>query len=76
MPAPHVEIYGSGKSFGISFNGQQVGQANSYDNACVRARAAESRLQQQPRICMCCNTPFIAAGPFLRLCAHCKETYA
>ena len=76
MPAPEIEIRGSGNSYGIFYAGQQIGKANGYENACIRARTAESRLQQQPRICMCCNRPFTAAGPYLRLCGHCKETYA
>lgn len=72
MAAPEIEIRGSGGSFAVFHNGIQLGKANSYDNACIRARAWENRLQQQPRACMCCQHEFIAEGRFNRLCTSCK----
>lgn len=76
MPAPAIEIRGCGNSFGIFHNGRQVGKANSYDNACIRARTATNRLQQVDRACMCCRQTFTAEGHFNRLCTNCKEAYA
>lgn len=71
-----IDIQGSGNAFAITFAGRQIGQANSYDNACVRALAAEKRLQQTSRRCLCCGETFTARGPWLRLCDPCKGAYA
>ncbi|HBD90230.1 MAG: hypothetical protein A2092_15780 [Rhodobacteraceae bacterium GWE1_64_9] len=76
MAVPLVEIRGSGDSYAIFHKGRQVGKANGFDNACVRARVWESRLQRQHRNCMCCGELFEAQGRFNRLCIPCKQVLA
>ena len=76
MAAPDIEIRGSGGSFGVFLNGVQLGKANCFDNACIRARAWENRLQQQQRDCICCGHEFTAEGRFNRICGTCKAYLA
>lgn len=76
MRAPHVEIRGVGNSYTVEHDGRVLGRANSYDNACVRARAWENRLQQEDRHCVCCGQTFTANGHFIRLCDGCKQALA
>ena len=76
MTTPQMDIAGTGTSFVIRHAGRIVARANSYDNACVRARTVANRLQQRPARCMCCGAGFIAHSRWNRLCDACKETYA
>ena len=69
-----VEIRGSGASWAVYHNGRQLAPPqNSYDKACISARAWERRLAIQHRPCLCCGTAFASEGRGNRMCDPCRE---
>jgi|GEM_PF-4263132 Zn finger protein HypA/HybF involved in hydrogenase expression len=70
----HVEVRGSGASWGVFVDGRQVGgSTNAFDKACIKANALQVRLARMPRHCLRCAAPFMAAGRHNRLCPTCNS---
>lgn len=69
-----AEIRGSGHSFAVFVDGQQVGtHTNAYEKACIKARKIERDLQRIVRACMCCSLSFTAEHRHNYLCSGCTD---
>lgn len=69
-----IDIRGSGTSWAVFVAGRQVDTVtNAYDKACIKAMKIERDMQRIDRPCLCCSTPFTAAGRHNRLCPGCTD---
>lgn len=62
------------KFFPVNDAGEIVGLGYATRRQAIAAHAALKGALFRP--CMCCRQPFESAGPFNRLCPHCKGTAA